>query len=143
MYQSTLFNNQSNTEIFKKAIENIDFLGATVRKDKDEKIFNRIITFQGRVRYLNGGRIGEVLVEQFVGKKQTKVNYQIENFTLNLACRMMKDGTCTIPCYVEEEDCNLTVVKVFLAEHFESKEEPPILYKLNRIMWHGELKYLM
>jgi hypothetical protein len=45
MYQSTLFHNQSNTEIFKKAIENIDFLGATVRKDKDEKIFDRIITF--------------------------------------------------------------------------------------------------
>ncbi len=45
MYQSKLFLNQSNTEIFKKAIENIDFLGATVRKDKDEKIFDRIITF--------------------------------------------------------------------------------------------------
>lgn len=50
----------------------------------------------------------------------------------------MKDGTCTIPCYVEEEDCNLTVVKIFLAKHFESKEDLPMLYKLNRVMWHGE-----
>lgn len=51
---------------------------------------------------------------------------------------MMKDGTCTIPCYAEEEDCNLTVVKIFLAKHLEAKDELPILYKLNRIMWHGE-----
>ncbi len=62
----------------------------------------------------------------------------MENCRLYLACRMMKDGTCTIPCYAEEEDCNLTVVKIFLAKHLESKEEPPVLYKLNRIMWHGK-----
>ena len=57
---------------------------------------------------------------------------------MNLACRMMKDGTCTIPCYAEEEDCNLTVVKIFLAKHYQAKDELPILYKINRIMWHGE-----
>ncbi len=34
MYQSELWNNRSNTEIFKKAIEKIDFLGATVRKNE-------------------------------------------------------------------------------------------------------------
>lgn len=50
---------------------------------------------------------------------------------------MMKDGTCTIPCYEEEEDCSLTVVKIFLAKHVESKDQPPNLYKLNPIMWHG------
>jgi hypothetical protein len=53
---------------------------------------------------------------------------------------MMQDGTCTIPCY-EEEDCNLTVVKIFLATHLESKEDPPVLYKLNPIMWHGLFRY--
>jgi hypothetical protein len=49
----------------------------------------------------------------------------------------MKDGTCTIPCYEEDEDCNLTVVKIFVAKNSESKEDPPVLYKLNPIMWHG------
>ncbi|CAF4188269.1 unnamed protein product, partial [Rotaria sp. Silwood2] len=102
LYQSQLLSNQSITEVFKNVLENIDFNGAT-----------------GRVRYSNGGRIGEVLIEQFV------------------ACRMMKDETCTIPCYEEEEDCHLTVVKVFLAKYLESKDDPPILYKLNPIMWHG------
>ncbi len=38
MYQSKLWNNQSNTEIFKKTIENIDFLGATVSKVGETKI---------------------------------------------------------------------------------------------------------
>ncbi|CAF4460878.1 unnamed protein product, partial [Rotaria magnacalcarata] len=51
-YRLKLTSNQSNTEVFKNIIDNIDFIGAT-----------------GRVRYLDGGRIGEVLVEQFVGKK--------------------------------------------------------------------------
>ncbi|CAF3496543.1 unnamed protein product [Rotaria sp. Silwood1] len=102
LYQSQFLSNQSITEVFKTVLENIDYIGAT-----------------GRVRYSNGGRIGEVLVEQFV------------------ACRMMQDETCTIPCYEEEEDCHLTVVKVFLAKHLESKDDPPILYKLNPIMWHG------
>lgn len=50
---------------------------------------------------------------------------------------MMKDGTCTIPCYEEDEDCNLTVVKIFVAKNSDSKEDPPVLYKLNPIMWHG------
>ncbi|CAF4249958.1 unnamed protein product, partial [Adineta steineri] len=102
LYQIQSLHNQSNIEIFKKHLETIDFIGAT-----------------GRVRYLNGGRIGEILVEQFV------------------ACRMMTDGTCISPCYEEEDDCNLTVVKVFLAKNSESKIDPPILYKLNPIMWHG------
>jgi hypothetical protein len=53
----------------------------------------------------------------------------------------MNDGTCTIPCYEEEEDCNLTIVKIFLAKHLELKEEPPILYKLNSIMWHGLFRF--
>ncbi|CAF1073773.1 unnamed protein product [Rotaria sordida] len=102
LYQSHLLSDQSVTGVFKNVLENIDFIGAT-----------------GRVRYLNGGRIGEVLVEQFV------------------ACRMMKDNTCTIPCYEEEENCHLTVVKIFLAKYLESKHDSPILYKLNPIMWHG------
>ncbi|CAF4251430.1 unnamed protein product, partial [Rotaria sordida] len=71
LYQSHLLSNQSIIGIFKNVLENIDFIGAT-----------------GRIRYLNGGRIGEVLVEQFV------------------ACRMMKDKTCRIPCYEEEDDCH-------------------------------------
>ncbi len=49
----------------------------------------------------------------------------------------MKDGTCTIPCYEEDGDCNLTVVKIFVAKNSDSKEDPPVLYKLNPIMWHG------
>ena len=56
-------------------------------------------------------------------------------------CRMMKDDTCTIPCYEEEDNCHLTVVKVFLAKYSESKDDPPILYKLNPIMWHGLLRF--
>ena len=84
---------------------------------------------------MNGRRIGEILVEQFVGKKRDSLTSEKR---IDLACRMMNDGTCVIPCYTEEEDCNLTVVKIFLGKHFESKEEPPILYKLNRIIWHGE-----
>ncbi|CAF0740515.1 unnamed protein product [Rotaria sordida] len=102
LYQSHLLSNQSIIGIFKNVLENIDFIGDT-----------------GRIRYLNGGRIGEVLVEQFV------------------ACRMMKDKTCRIPCYEEEDDCHLTVVKIFLAKYLESKDDSPILYKLNPIMWHG------
>ncbi|CAF1431924.1 unnamed protein product [Rotaria magnacalcarata] len=101
-YRLKLTSNQSNTEVFKNIIDNIDFIGAT-----------------GRVRYLDGGRIGEVLVEQFV------------------ACRMMNNETCTIPCYEEEEDCHLTVVKIFRAKYSESKDDPPILYTLSPIMWHG------
>lgn len=31
MYQSELFNDPSNTDLFKLAIENVDFIGATVR----------------------------------------------------------------------------------------------------------------
>jgi len=54
---------------------------------------------------------------------------------------MMKDGTCTIPCYEEEEDCNLTVVKIFLAKHVELKDELPILYQINSIMWHGLFRF--
>ena len=34
---------------------------------------------------------------------------------------MMNDGTCKIPCYEEDEDCNLTVVKIFLAKNLDSK----------------------
>jgi hypothetical protein len=37
LYQSQLFSNQANTEIFKKAIENIDFIGATVSELKERK----------------------------------------------------------------------------------------------------------
>jgi hypothetical protein len=54
---------------------------------------------------------------------------------------MMNDGSCRIPCYIEEKDCNLTVVKIFVAKHSESKNDPPILYKLNPIMWHGLFNY--
>ncbi len=50
---------------------------------------------------------------------------------------MMNDGSCQIPCYIEDQDCNLTVVKIFLAKTLDSKTDPPILYKLNSIMWHG------
>ncbi|UJR08742.1 hypothetical protein I4U23_012999 [Adineta vaga] len=99
IYQSKLLFNQSN---IKKIIDKIDFIGAT-----------------GRVRYLNSGRVGEILVEQYV------------------ACRMMKDGSCKIPCYEEDNNCNLTVVKLFLAKNVDSKTELPTLYKLNSVMWHG------
>jgi hypothetical protein len=54
-----------------------------------------------------------------------------------VACRMMSDGSCKIPCYEEEKDCNLTVVKIFLAKNSDSKQDPPILYILNSITWHG------
>ncbi len=49
----------------------------------------------------------------------------------------MSDGSCRIPCYAEDNDCNLTVVKIFLAKNLESKDDPPVLYELNSIMWHG------
>lgn len=49
----------------------------------------------------------------------------------------MEDQTCSIPCYEEEEDCHLTVVKIFRAKYSESKLDPPILYPVNPIMWHG------
>ncbi|CAF1543072.1 unnamed protein product, partial [Rotaria sordida] len=52
LYQSHLLSNQSISGIFKNVIENIDFIDAT-----------------GRVRYLNGGRIGQGVVEQFIHKK--------------------------------------------------------------------------
>lgn len=51
---------------------------------------------------------------------------------------MMADGTCTPPCYEEEDDCNLTIVKIFLGKHLESKTDPPVLYPLEAIMWHGQ-----
>ena len=54
----------------------------------------------------------------------------------------MSDGTCSIPCYEEENDCNITVVKVFLAKNSDSKDAPPILYKLNPILWHGLLSLI-
>jgi hypothetical protein len=50
---------------------------------------------------------------------------------------MMSDGSCKIPCYEEDNGCNLTVVKIFLAKNLNSKDDPPILFKLNSIMWHG------
>lgn len=55
-----------------------------------------------------------------------------------VACRMMSDGSCQAPCYDDDEHCNLTVVKIFLAKHGENKVEPPILQPLNEIVWHGE-----
>ncbi|CAF3928470.1 unnamed protein product, partial [Rotaria sordida] len=82
LYQSNILSNQTN---IKTIVDNIDFNGAT-----------------GRVRYLNGRRVGEILVEQYVDK-----------------------------------DCNLTVVKVFLAKNSDSKYDPPSLYEFNPIMWHG------
>jgi hypothetical protein len=54
-----------------------------------------------------------------------------------LACRMMSDGSCKIPCYSEDNGCNLTVVKIFLAKNLDAKDDPPVLFKLNSIMWHG------
>ena len=53
------------------------------------------------------------------------------------ACRMMSDGSCRTPCYAEDNDCNLTVVKIFLAKHLDSKDDPPVLFRLNSTMWHG------
>ena len=50
----------------------------------------------------------------------------------------MSDGSCQAPCYDDDEHCNLTVVKIFLAAHGENKVEPPILQPLNEIIWHGE-----
>jgi len=49
----------------------------------------------------------------------------------------MINGTCIPPCYEEDDDCNVTVVKIFLGKHVESKTEPPVLFPLNPIMWHG------
>jgi hypothetical protein len=95
------------------------------------------VIFQGRVRYLNGGRIGEVLVEQFVGKIKQILIYLWPSLCL-VACRMMTNGTCLPPCYEEEDDCHLTIVKIFLGKHSESKMDPPRLYALNPIMWHGK-----
>ncbi len=50
---------------------------------------------------------------------------------------MMSDGSCKTPCYEEDNDCNLTVVKIFLAKNLDSKDDPPVLYELNPMMWHG------
>lgn len=33
-----------------------------------EKV-RRLFSFQGRVRFLNGRRVGEIVIEQYVGKK--------------------------------------------------------------------------
>ena len=38
-----------------------------------------------------------------------------------VACRMMSDGSCKIPCFEEETNCNLTLVKIFIAKHSNSK----------------------
>ncbi|CAF0977404.1 unnamed protein product [Rotaria sordida] len=43
----------------------------------------------------------------------------IDFIDATLTCRMMKDKTCRIPCYEEEDDCHLTVVKIFLAKYLE------------------------
>ena len=51
---------------------------------------------------------------------------------------MLSDGSCQIPCYQEESECNLTLVKIFLAKHSHSKTDPPDLVPLQSIMWHGE-----
>ncbi|CAF0950331.1 unnamed protein product [Rotaria sp. Silwood1] len=99
LYQSKFLFNQTN---IRTIVDNIDFNGAT-----------------GRVRYLNGRRVGEILVEQYV------------------ACRMMNDGSCKTPCYEKDKDCNLTIVKVFLAKTSDSKSDPPNLYEINPIIWHG------
>jgi hypothetical protein len=66
-----------------------------------------------------------------------KTNRKTKYLRKILACRMMNDGSCRIPCYEEDKDCNLTVVKIFLAKNSDSKDEPPILYKLNSVKWHG------
>lgn len=50
---------------------------------------------------------------------------------------MMSDGSCQIPCFDDDEHCNLTVVKIFLAKNGEEKVEPVQLYPLNEILWHG------
>ncbi len=50
---------------------------------------------------------------------------------------MRNDGSCETPCYEDDNDCNLTTVKIFLAQNSDSKDDPPALYKLNPIMWHG------
>ena len=52
---------------------------------------------------------------------------------------MMSDGSCTIPCYEDQNDCNLTTVQIFLGKTPDSKYDPPILYPLNPIMWHGKV----
>ena len=85
------------------------------------------------MRYLNGGRIGEILVEQYVGKLFIDLN----SMKILVACRMMSDGSCQIPCYEDEMNCNLTIVRIFLAKNPDDKNEPPVLIKLNSIMWHG------
>lgn len=51
---------------------------------------------------------------------------------------MLSDGSCQTPCYQEESECNLTLVKIFLAKHSHSKSDPPDLLPLQSIMWHGE-----
>ena len=56
---------------------------------------------------------------------------------MSVACRMMDDGSCQIPCYAEENECNLTIVKIFLAKNLDDKKQPPVLIQLNSIMWHG------
>jgi hypothetical protein len=48
LYQSQLFSNQANTEIFKKAIENIDFIGATVSEFKEGEKFCRDYEILGK-----------------------------------------------------------------------------------------------
>lgn len=53
---------------------------------------------------------------------------------------MMTDGSCQIPCYEDELNCNLTIVRIFLAKNLDEKSEPPVLIKLNSIMWHGLMK---
>ena len=50
---------------------------------------------------------------------------------------MMNNGSCLPPCYEDEDDCQLTVVKVFFGKHSQSKKDPPILYPINPIIWHG------
>lgn len=56
----------------------------------------------------------------------------------NWACRTMNNGTCVPPCYEEDDDCNITVVKIFLGKHVESKTAAPVLLPLDPIMWHGQ-----
>lgn len=57
---------RTNETNLKQLEDRIDFLGATVSRDSVED--SPSILRQGRVRFLHGERLGEIFVEQYVGK---------------------------------------------------------------------------
>ena len=81
--------------------------------------------------------LGRFLLSNILVRPVKQKENSLKEIIVYLACRMMSDGSCQIPCYQEETNCNLTVVKSFLSTIPDDKTEPPVLHRLTPVMWHG------